>query len=459
MKLLKSIVVIIVSMIATHSAQSQQAFFLNVRIEFPTVLMSDGKIVPSLTGNYSNPIEYHFDNMLVAPIIFTDSLCNIADGMFNGPETWIYAVDQISGDTVGSSGLYSINGGNDIILTCDAIFNSSTLSSCDGTLNVVGPYIDYDMWLYWKPDFTTPGFGSDAGNQGGHVLINLCPGYYKVEFITLDGIFVSTFYLQPLGLDMNAFDLSVFATPTSNLCQGIAYPQIGVATPPFQYYWDGINGSAIKTDFCPGIHSLKVIDANSDSSAVMFGVADSANFMNYSDFLTSYDDTIYFMTENCGINYSQPIDSIAITFADFFNDSTVAMGFTIWQGTDTYFIQDTASYGPGTFGVFLVDLTQFCLNKSSGGNVFIFRDEYNYYLSQDEVNVDNFAVYPNPTNQFIQIEGDNIEKISIYNLLGELICTTTNRTIDVSEFPKGMYQVVLLGAHDNCLAVKKLLVN
>jgi hypothetical protein len=54
----------------------------------------------------------------------------------------------------------------------------------------------------------------------------------------------------------------------------------------------------------------------------------------------------------------------------------------------------------------------------------------------------NFIISPNPATDFIEVQNPNYEKISIMNILGETIFTTSESTkIDVSSFPTGIYLV------------------
>ncbi|HHB77957.1 MAG TPA: T9SS type A sorting domain-containing protein, partial [Saprospiraceae bacterium] len=56
-------------------------------------------------------------------------------------------------------------------------------------------------------------------------------------------------------------------------------------------------------------------------------------------------------------------------------------------------------------------------------------------------------VYPNPTHGTIFIQSNNfsIDKILIYNQLGQLVFTSndTGNTLDISLLPKGLYTVMV----------------
>jgi len=67
--------------------------------------------------------------------------------------------------------------------------------------------------------------------------------------------------------------------------------------------------------------------------------------------------------------------------------------------------------------------------------------------SEDIDDVQNFAIYPNPTAESFQIKHDNnVGSIAIYNIIGKQMenhIHTTGKIYDVSDFRKGMYFVRL----------------
>jgi hypothetical protein len=58
----------------------------------------------------------------------------------------------------------------------------------------------------------------------------------------------------------------------------------------------------------------------------------------------------------------------------------------------------------------------------------------------------NFSVYPNPTVDFLNIDGVEIVNVKIYNTNGQLVKQSTNNKIDVSTLSKGTYFVEVNGA-------------
>ena len=61
--------------------------------------------------------------------------------------------------------------------------------------------------------------------------------------------------------------------------------------------------------------------------------------------------------------------------------------------------------------------------------------------TEDYLNSESITIFPNPTNDFLMINGiENPVNISIYNLLGaEVIAKSATDKIDVSELSKGVY--------------------
>lgn len=64
-------------------------------------------------------------------------------------------------------------------------------------------------------------------------------------------------------------------------------------------------------------------------------------------------------------------------------------------------------------------------------------------LSIDDVNISDFKVYPNPANDFINIESKNIKvsSVDMYNVLGAKVLSSelTNNRVNVSNLVKGVY--------------------
>ncbi|MBW4358907.1 T9SS type A sorting domain-containing protein [Flavobacterium taihuense] len=79
-------------------------------------------------------------------------------------------------------------------------------------------------------------------------------------------------------------------------------------------------------------------------------------------------------------------------------------------------------------------------NGLSSGQVRVY--DLSVVLSSDSFVMANFAVYPNPASEVVKInlqEDLMLEKVNIYNTLGQLVKTEKNNTISVSYLSKGSY--------------------
>lgn len=66
-------------------------------------------------------------------------------------------------------------------------------------------------------------------------------------------------------------------------------------------------------------------------------------------------------------------------------------------------------------------------------------------------------VYPNPTNNIINIDADNGLMVEIYNLLGEQLLTSDEKVLDISGFEKGIYLIVLKDLKGNLIRQERII--
>lgn len=81
-------------------------------------------------------------------------------------------------------------------------------------------------------------------------------------------------------------------------------------------------------------------------------------------------------------------------------------------------------------------------NGASAGHVRVY--DLAAVLASDSFVQSNFSVYPNPSNGIINISLDNnlqLEKVNVYNQLGQLIKTEVNSVLNITGLPYGTYYV------------------
>jgi len=117
--------------------------------------------------------------------------------------------------------------------------------------------------------------------------------------------------------------------------------------------------------------------------------------------------------------------------------------FTNFSAND-FTLQSSSSAinsGDNTFSVGSVDL----LNNPRIVNTTIDRGAFefdNSLSTLDFLKFDDVVVYPNPTNAVLNIKtNSNIHKIDVYNILGDKVMSSTQKTMDVSSLQNGMYLI------------------
>lgn len=97
-------------------------------------------------------------------------------------------------------------------------------------------------------------------------------------------------------------------------------------------------------------------------------------------------------------------------------------------------------------------------NNNNAGSVRVFN--LSPFLNTSNFVMSQFLVYPNPTSEIVNISlGESIvlEKVNIYNTLGQLIKTEKSNTISVNALSKGIYYFEIIT--DKGKATKTVLVN
>ncbi|MBL7899909.1 MAG: hypothetical protein JNJ99_15315, partial [Crocinitomicaceae bacterium] len=162
-------------------------------------------------------------------------------------------------------------------------------------------------------------------------------------------------FMAKLYFEFGNLYANVFTTPTTNAdsCDAFAYAFPIGGFPPYTFDWitqTDYDNSFELDSACYGIHTLLVMDSAGDSAFVDYYVAEDSGYSNWSYGIPS--DTVYFIHENCLLDYSLPIDSAAITAFDYLMDDSLTTG--------QYFYGEVVYYQNGnvyTFGdTVLVDL-------------------------------------------------------------------------------------------------------
>jgi len=94
-----------------------------------------------------------------------------------------------------------------------------------------------------------------------------------------------------------------------------------------------------------------------------------------------------------------------------------------------------------------VSATPFDFSQSKGDffGHFYFGGETAQLLATDEFLIEtDVTIFPNPTSDILQVDGNNISRIQVYSVTGQELANSdhTNENsvqLDVSAYPEGMY--------------------
>lgn len=239
----------------------------------------------------------------------------------------------------------------------------------------------------------------------------------------------------------------------STSCDGSAYVEVYGGTPPYSYQFSSGSTDSTASSLCPGSYIVTVTDADSNvySTTFVIGYPGTYYFSDGGNY--NYLDTLYSNAmQDCGIDYSMPIDSFYIDSAYALSNWEYVVNWTILQDTnqfaftETYFIDSTGYYWFG--------LSLYCDARSSTFGSYTFfagamADMSGAPTQIEKSNADNLvSVYPNPSNGVYNLKASSkMESYSICDQLGRLVHSkqirAENESINLSEMNSGMYYLIV----------------
>jgi len=385
----------------------------------------------------------------------------------------VNAIDTVTNDYIGGGmfyiGTYSSNNpgeqlylGTEHNITFNSLQNTSTTSVCNGfcysTLNShVSTDNDTFTYLLRKDSIETEVSSLNIDNLcEGYYLLTLSYNnnpYYMVTFYIDAGITISPSY------SVNALTNS---SSTHTSCDGSAKAVINGGTAPYLYAWN--NGTYTSSDsisnLCVGLQTLSVIDANSDTVTINFGITDlSSTYNNPNNTGMIPSDTLSFFIENCDIDYNLAIDSAFISNSTIIDTNTFVLECEIWQSGTSYQTFDTLNFN--TVGTNYLEIVFYCDANKSTTSLIKITDYVNienisnvYKIAENNINL-----FPNPSNGKFTINGKNINNITITDINGRIIksinASSNNINIDLSGKQKGIYFIKINSKNNNI--VKKII--
>lgn len=207
----------------------------------------------------------------------------------------------------------------------------------------------------------------------------------------------------------------------------------------YDYNWN----VEFSTGYEAKLNNSNLSDGYQNSISLQATVLNSMG--NQNGVIISNDD--FLINSVSSSSYNLSCKAKGVNGAPFkFRIKCVSSGFTSYINSDTYSLSN--QYSSFDFPFIIPANTsqitvQILIGESLGDYFF---DAF--VLQQDvleiyENSIDQLVIYPNPTSKYINLKSSTtIEKVSIFNALGQLItdyCFENKLVIDISSFTEGMY--------------------
>lgn len=244
-----------------------------------------------------------------------------------------------------------------------------------------------------------------------------------------------------------------YPTSDSTTCDGWAYATAYGGTPPYNYQFDSGAADSTETALCQGSYILTVTDADSTVFSTTFIIGAPGTFYFSDPGSYNYIDTLYAnASQNCGIDYSMPIDSFYIDSAYAVSNWAYVVNWVLWQDTnvfdftETYFIDSTGDY--------LFGLSVYCDARSSTFGSYSFFSGLTANMPPVITNIEGvkennkISVYPNPSNGIYHLTSSSkMKEYMIFDQLGRKVVSknvnSADEMINITGYGSGMYYLII----------------
>ncbi len=237
----------------------------------------------------------------------------------------------------------------------------------------------------------------------------------------------------------------------SSVCDGTAYVAVYGGTPPYTYQFSSGSTDSTQTGLCPGSYIVTVRDADSNIYNTTFVVGYPGTIYFSDPGSLNYIDTLYSNAyQECGLDYSMPIDSFYIDSSYAVSNWEYVIEWMVVQDTNEYSVTET--YYFDSVGAYMFGLSVYCDARSFFGSYTLFAGLNVTQLSAQVVEKTKdskpMLIYPNPSNGIYQLKSSSkMKEYTIYDQLGRMVAhkrlNSDNETVNISELHNGVYYFVV----------------
>ena len=250
--------------------------------------------------------------------------------------------------------------------------------------------------------------------------------------------------------DPVAFNYDITANTDNGSCVSVAYGCIDETA--FNYDPDANTDNGTCIEFAYGCTDITALNYNPlantlDNSCCYLGGCTETTALNYDEDACFDDGSCVVIIEGCAdpnaYNYDPlvnlPDNSVCLYDAGCYSGP----GEPYWLNDPCY--------------AWVIDVDSYCCNTIWDETC---QSMYNYCEDGWPVNIDELSgsdivVYPNPTANTFTIETRLDIDVELYNIVGELIKIDDIKRIDISDYPNGIYNLII--TYDKIRITKKVI--
>ncbi len=403
----------------------------------PTSVSSCDASVSVIVSGGSGPYTYDWSNGLTSQN--ADSLCN---GVYN------VCVTSSNGCQVCDS--ISISASSNV---CQGFFATAQINNATDSVTCDGSMIVYAYGGTWPCSFSfnnsTPTYDSTS--------MNLCIGTYVATVTDANGCsytVTGTVDTDSVNLQCQGFSAIAQITNASDsvTCDGSMSVIVSNGLAPYSYIFFNTDttSNSIANNLCVGNYSATVFDANGCSVSVSGNV--NAEIIVPGDTIVLNDDIVIDSSfvgtdssewiNNCSIYYDSIISAYISNYSAISVDSVLINWVLGYDNGDSVLISTSYNLNSG-YGTYLLTLLMYCPLKSEP-KYLVVNSAFDFQQSSLlESSLTSLNLYPNPTSDFLYIEGANLNSLyEIVDLKGKILSQGKyDNKIDVTNLSRGTYLV------------------
>ncbi|MGB3948117.1 MAG: T9SS type A sorting domain-containing protein [Bacteroidia bacterium] len=438
----------------------------------------DGELNLSYTG-FIDPVIVNWYDENIQVIGTSNYLSSLCNGNYSTTITNSNCLNYFFNTNIQDSSTFGNTLQLNLLLSYDSVSNYNTIE----ILNFIGNNVSYNVSLGIHEDSLTTLYFDNLALNSNLIIDSLIsyqnPNIFYNLYISdsTNSNFISFSFntsLETSSCDNYSNNLyaSAQGSPVSDssACDGHAFTEVYGGTPPYTYQYSSGSTSDTANGLCPGSYIVTVTDANGDVFNTSF-VIGYPNTYYYSGGSSNYLDTLYSNAlQDCGIDYTLPIDSFYIDSSHALSNWEYVVNWTIVQDTNEFLFTET--YFVDSTGYYYFGLSLYCDEaqrvSSNFASYSFFAGTYADMSSfptqiQTISNNNSFEVYPNPSNGIFNLTSNKkITSYSIFDTLGRKMLDKTAsknmQSIDIQSLNTGIYYLTLQfedGSIGNQKLVKK----